>query len=148
MALVCLFFLGVGGFMLWTEQRKLITYRPIPVTVLSTSVDQRSDDDGGLTYRPVVTYRYEVEGRSYRSSRVTPLTESRSSYAWARALADRFAAGGVYTGWYDPERPEDSFLVRRRSVMPLAFTGIPAVALVLLGVAAAQRTGARRAVHL
>jgi hypothetical protein len=143
MMAVCLLFLGVGGFMLWTEQRKLITYRPIPVTVLATSVDQRSDDDGALTYRPVVTYRYEVGGRAYRSSRVTPLTESRTSYAWARALADRFAAGGVYTGWYDPARPEDSFLVRRRSVIPLAFTGIPAIALLALGLAARQNSERR-----
>jgi Protein of unknown function (DUF3592) len=131
----CLLFVGAGVFALWTEQRKLTTYRPVAVTVLGTDVGESAGDDGP-TYHPVVSYRYEVGGRSYQSSRVTPLNESSGTYRWARALADRFAAGGVYTGWYDPKRPEESFLVRRRSVIPYAFMGIPAVALLILALAA------------
>ena len=135
MAAFCLLFLGIGARMAWVQHHRLATYQPVPVTVLGTSVEEVSGDDGS-TYRPVVTYRYEVAGRAYVASRVTPLNESRGR-RWARDLADRFAVNERYTGYYDPARPQDAFLLRRSSVFPYVFMGIPAVALVLLAHTAA-----------
>ena len=127
----CTLFLGIGATMAAKEQRRLSVFRPVPATVLSTRVQVHSDPDGN-TYEPVVVYRYRVQDREYTASRVTPLKESRSG-RWARRVTARYAVGGEYTAYYDPDNPSEAFLLRSRSVLPLAFVGIPLIGLVLIG---------------
>jgi hypothetical protein len=138
MTVVCLAFFGVGARLVWLEHHRLTTYEPMTATVLAEQVVESRDSDGGTTYRPEVTYRYEVDGRTYVGKRVTPLNEGRGGH-WAYDLVRRFAVGGTYTGFYDPAHPSDAYLLRQRSLLPYLFVGIPLAALVLLaGVIAGQ----------
>lgn len=141
MALFSLPFLPYGAWRAWEQHRQLTTYRPVSVMVLAVGV---KDVSGGRrsTFRPVVTYRYDVGGRSYTGGRVTPLNESRSG-RWAFDVAGRYGVGGTYTGYYDPARPSESFLVRRSSPAPFIFIGIPL--LLMLARAAVTRSTRRSA---
>ena len=132
MAAFCCLFLGIGVVSLAKEQRRLSVFQPVAATVLSTRVEEHSDSDGS-TYEPVIVYRYRVQGREYTASRVTPLKESRSG-RWAQRVIGRYQVGSEYTAYYDPEQPEEAFLLRTRSVIPWAFIGIPLVGMVLIGV--------------
>jgi len=130
MGAFCCVFLAFGGTMLAKEQRRLSVYLPVSATVLSTRVEEHSDSDGS-TYEPVVVYRYRVQDREYTASRVTPLKESRSG-GWASRVAARYQVGSEYTAFYDPADPGEAFLLRKRSVLPWGFVGIPLVGLLLI----------------
>jgi hypothetical protein len=127
LAAFCLPFLPYGGWRVWVQHRQLATYRPVPVTVLASRVEEMSGDSGP-TYRPVVTYRYAVAGRTYIGKRVTPLNESRSG-RWAYDVIGRYAVGTTETAYYDPARPSESFLLRRSSPAPYVFVALPLLAL-------------------
>jgi len=142
MAAFCCAFLVVGTRMLWKEQRRLTTFRPIEATVVDRRVVEHRDSDGS-TYEPVVEYRYIVGDRFYTANGVTPLRESRSS-VWAYDIIGRFTIGGAYTAWYDPQSPGEAYLLRTRSIVAPAFIAIPLVGLLLIsaglrGVAVRQR---------
>ena len=130
MGAACCLFLGIGVTMLIKEQRRLLMFEPVTATVLSARVEEHSDSDGS-TYEPVVVYRYRVADREYTASRVTPLRESRSG-DWARRVTSRYAIGGDYTAFYDPEDPAEAFLLRSRSFLPWAFVGIPFAGILFL----------------
>ena len=65
----------------------------------------------GREYRPVIQYRYQVEGRQYESDVVsssgTGLFTDRSK---AEALLEEVSAGGAPVVHYNPERPEQALL--------------------------------------
>ena len=130
MGAFCCLFLGIGATMLAKEQRRLSVFQPVTATVVSTSVEEHSDSDGS-TYEPVVMYRYRVRDRDYVASRVTPLRESRSG-RWAYRVTERYQVGREYTAFYDPADPAEAFLLRKRSVLPWGFIGIPLVGLVII----------------
>jgi hypothetical protein len=117
-----LVFGSIGGVALTREYQRLATWQPIQARVLDKRVDTHVDSDGN-TYRPVVNYRYEVNGRTYTSSRTLPINESRSG-RWAYRVIERFAIGGTYTAWYDPGDPSNAFLVRSHSVIAPIFAAI------------------------
>jgi uncharacterized protein DUF3592 len=133
MGVFCSLFLGVGVTMAAKEQRRLSVYQPVTATVLSTRVEEHSDTDGS-TYEPVVAYRYRVQGREYTASRVTPLKESRSG-RWASQVTAQYQIGSEHTAFYDPDHPEDAYLMRTRSVLPWVFIGLPLVAILFIGAA-------------
>jgi len=130
-------FLGFGVHAVWREQRSLMTFRPVTAEVSETRVESRSDSEGS-SYAPVVTYRYVVDGRTYVSSRTTPLNESGGA-RWARRITSRFEPGAHYTAYYDPDEPANAFLVRDRSAAPWAFVGIPLVPVLLIAAAARKK---------
>ena len=130
MGAFCCLFLGLGATMLAKEQRRLSVFQPVTATVVSTSVEEHSDSDGS-TYEPVVIYRYRVRDRDYVASRVTPLRESRSG-RWAYRVTERYQVGREYTAFYDPADPAEAFLLRKRSVLPWGFIGIPLVGLMMI----------------
>ena len=133
MAAFCSIFLGVGATMIYNENRRLTTYRPVEATVLATRVEEHSDSDGS-TYEPVVEYRYYVNDREYTASRVTPLKMSRSG-GWASRVIAKYRTGATYMAYYDPANPSEAFIMRTRSFIPWAFVIIPTIGLVILGVA-------------
>lgn len=124
-------FLGVGVTMVAKEQRRLSVFQPVTATVMSTRVEEHSSSNGS-TYEPVVAYRYEVNGREYVASGVTPLTESRSG-RWAYRVSAHYQAANNYTAFYDPANPAEAFLMRSRSIIPWAFIGIPLIAILGIG---------------
>ena len=130
MGAVCCVFLGIGVTLMAKEQRRLSVFQPVTATVLSTRVEEHSDSDGS-TYEPVIVYRYRVQGREYTASRATPLKESRSG-RWAKRVTARYQVGSEHTAYFDPENPGDAFLLRSRSIIPWAFTGISLIGLLFI----------------
>ena len=128
--LVPLIFMGVGGWMAWDQHRKITTFEPVPATVLSSKVQvvHGTDSKGRQTtsYEPLVEYRYEVDGRTYRSEEVTPLGGS-STRGWAQSIVDRYAKGSQTEAYHNPSDPSDVFLLKEYSFFPYAFLLFPVV---------------------
>ena len=143
MAVLCSAFVALGAWLFLTEGRRLSNARPVPATVLATDVRSvRSTGRGGttVTLKPVVLFRYNINGREYTADRVTPLNESRSGQ-WAYKLIARYPVGATVTAWFDPAHPEQAFLLHEWSLPPLFFVVFP---LLLLGLMTFMVLRARR----
>lgn len=119
-------FIAVGVGLLGLQVERLITWRAVPAVVTSTGIQSVHGSKGGTSYRPVVTYRYRVDGRAYAASTVTIILESRS-WDWATGIVARYPRGSTTTAYVDPKDPTKAFLVRQVSVIPLVFLIIPLV---------------------
>lgn len=75
------------------------------------SSEVRSERAGrSLTYRPVVRYRFRVDGREYSNTRVFFGNNASAREAEAQERAARYPAGRVVEVRYQPGRPEESVL--------------------------------------
>jgi hypothetical protein len=102
---------------------------PVEATVVATSVESRRGGRGGLSYLPRVRYRYVVRDTTYFGERTTVLDLS-STRGWAEGVAGQFHPGQTVTAYYDPDRPDQAFLVPTIGGLPLALI---AVAVLWLG---------------
>lgn len=89
---------------------------PVAMGRVETSNVERLRDDGTrigdlttYTYRPVVRYRFEVEGQSRIGTRATLLGES-ASEAWAAEITTRYPPGAIVGVHYDPDDPSIAYL--------------------------------------
>jgi hypothetical protein len=102
----------------WRSESALIARAvEVEAVVLAASVEPYSTGSGTSRenqWRPLVRYRYAVDGSSYESDRVTPLGKG-GSRGWANELVARFAVGEPATAYVDPGDPERAFLVPVRS---------------------------------
>lgn len=85
--------------------------RPVDAVVESTSVDHRVVDDDDQ-YRPVVEYRYAVDGQTYTHDNVFPgsFERWRDSRFWAEDVANDYRAGQTVEARYNPRRPSDAYI--------------------------------------
>lgn len=118
----------VGGVATIGQYRKLATYRPVEATVVSKMVEVHSQTTrnartGGisqsLSYRPIVRYRYEAEGRSMFAETVRPLDWPSFRSRGAQKLIDRYEVGQATTAYVDPQDPSKAFLDRSLHGVPL-----------------------------
>ncbi len=130
---LCLVFLAIGTRLLWVQEIQLARYVPVAMTVDSSRIEVIPSQDGPPTYRPVITYHYELDGQRYRGHRVTPLNTS-GGKAWAEARLREYGVGRAYVGYHDPAAPGQSFLARERAVLPYLFMIIPLFGLIVCGV--------------
>lgn len=134
-------FLGVGTWFIIQQQHKLETWLPVPARVLSATIEVNRSSDS-TSYKPVVRYSYEVDGRSLQNDQVTILNMS-SGRGWAQKILDRFPVGSECTAWHDPEDPAESYLLHEISFFPYIFVLFPQIFLALGGaVVYAGLTGA------
>ncbi len=82
-----------------------------PCTILTSTVAETDDEED--PYRPLVRYRYEVDGRSYESNQLSRGSGTTASYDRARDQAARYRPGAPATCWVDPDHPALSVLERR-----------------------------------
>ena len=131
---VFLVFLFIGARLLWLQEARLMRYTPVRVTIDATRIDELpgSGSEGEPSYRPVVTYHYEIDGERHTGQRVTPLSTT-GGHAWAAQRVANYRVGQAYTAWHDPALPNESFLARERVIVPYLFTGIPLLGLILCG---------------
>jgi len=126
--IVPLVFLGFGGYMAWSQHHKITTYQPVPATVLSADVKTiRTRDSRGRTstsYKPVVKYRYQVDGRTHTCDAVTPIEES-GMHSWAHGIVEQYPAGQETEAYYNPADPSEAFLVKQYSFFPYVFLLCP-----------------------
>jgi len=141
---VFLVFFFVGARLLWLQEARLIRYTPVRVTINATRIDEipvSGGSEGEPSYRPVVTYHYEIDGERHTGQRVTPLNTT-GGHAWAAQRVANYRIGQAYTAWHDPALPTESFLARERVIVPYLFTIIPLLGLILcgLGIAGLRKT--------
>ena len=138
---LCLVFFGIGARLLWLQEARLMSYTPVQVTIESARIDEITDEEGERSYRPVIAYRYTLDGERYAGHRVTPLNTS-GGRAWAEQRLAAYRVGSVHTAWHDPALPHESFLARERAVLPYLFMMIPIFGLVVcgLGIQGLRRT--------
>jgi len=145
MTVFLMVFVAVGGRLVFVEWHRLNAARPMPATVLSTTVESIRGSKGGYTYRPVVTFRYEMNGHVYLGTHVTPISESRSGQ-WAYNLVARYPVGSTVTAWVDPLDPGDAYLLHEWSFLPLIFVAFPGLVLIFVwGAAISERRRHRSA---
>jgi len=63
-------------------------------------------DQGRQLFRPVVRYRYEIDGQRYEGSRIRwAAYEGHRKYTRARRMLDQYRSGSAVKVHYDPQRP-------------------------------------------
>jgi Protein of unknown function (DUF3592) len=127
---VVMAFLGIialaGALATLSQLERLVTWRSVPAVIEASRVEAVRGSKGGTTYRPVVTYAYRVGDRTYYSSTVTVILESRS-WSWASGIAIRYRPGASTTAYVNPKDPRRAFLVHDLSPFPLVLVVIPLV---------------------
>lgn len=85
------------------------TWPAVPVTIIKAKVFAGEDDWGIKAH-----YRYTIDGREFRSSRVRYGGESYATREAAQAELDRLGArpGATVPAYYDPARPRRAVLAR------------------------------------
>lgn len=113
--------IGLGLFCL--QVYRIATYRPVSANVTLSGVAAVRGNKG-TSYKPVVVYNYRYQGTQYEASTVMPITIS-AGQAWAKGIADNYRPGQVTTAYVNPDHPNNAYLVRRVSLMPLIFVAFP-----------------------
>jgi hypothetical protein len=127
------------------EERALRVYRETTCTVLAKKLDihygvhDYSDGDGGrrqqkvATYRPDFLIRYRVGDRDYEAWTYDAGRAHTSGFSDHDAILARFAVGGRYPCWYDPDDPGEAVLARGHTtaswfglLFPLIFVAVGA----------------------
>ena len=115
--------IGFGGHLAIKQQRRMESFSAkTTATVLGKQVVRRSQRSGGKTtcyHRPVVTFRFEVQGRTFSSSSIFPHDfEVGGNSLFAKAPLEKFEVGQETTAYYNPDDPKQACLVRRPSFNP------------------------------
>jgi hypothetical protein len=135
--------LGFGGLFFGRPVLRMIEARgwtPVSCEILSSGVEQRSDEDGS-TYRVAVTYRYHVDDRPLIGDRYKFVPGSSSGRARKLAVVERLPVGTRTTCYVNPSNPADAVVERGPTgdlwfgVIPLTFAivGATGVAAAFLG---------------
>lgn len=103
-------FLGIIFF----TQRRVNTVGKWPTTtgtIILSTVEARSDSEGGTTYYPVVRYTYQVRGQTFQGDRIAPGMEVGGS--GAGKVSARYPTGAQVPVYYDPQSPSDAVLEKK-----------------------------------
>jgi hypothetical protein len=79
-------------------------------TVILSTIQMRSDSEGGSTAYPVVHYSYQVMGQAYQGRKVMPGPDIGGS--GARKVVERYPEGAQVMVYYNPQKPSDALLER------------------------------------
>jgi hypothetical protein len=119
--LLCLGMIAIGVFlfrtMFWTPVsawRAAQSWQELPCTVVESRVIRNNPSGkAGLSYRPGITYEYELYGRTYRSSRYSFRDDYESADSGdSSEIVDRYPPGLRTTCWVDPAHPSEAVLDR------------------------------------
>lgn len=101
-----------------------------PATVIWSRVKSHSGSKGSTTYSVDVFYRYQFQGRDYRSNSYSLMSGSSSGRDAKQEIVDSFPSGSSLTCYVNPQKPWQA-IVRRNPgagglflLFPLPFLGI------------------------
>jgi len=103
-------FLAVIYFM----RKKMAEVSQWPSTmgnVVMSTIERRSDSEGGHTDYPVVQYSFQVNGQAYQSTKRAPGPEVGGT--GARGVVAKYPAGAQVMVFYNPQNPSDAVLERK-----------------------------------
>ena len=79
--------------------------------VTRSEVEQRSDNEGGRTYRPSIRYDYIVNGKQYTGNKYCFGVNCSSESQRAKKIVVEYHVGSTVKVYYSPSLPEKSVLV-------------------------------------
>lgn len=103
----------IGCIEIVRQHARITGFRGVRATIVSTEMVRGSR----YSNKPIVRYKYEVEGQVFSCKQVCPV-HCQGSAMWARSVIADFPVGDVVDAWYDPERPTQAFLIRRYRFSP------------------------------
>lgn len=127
---VGLAFAGIGGYMYYGQQQAIQEHEPVDATVVNTNVDKEvdtdTDGDRETNFYARISYEYTVDGQTYTSDNIRPagVEKSYNSRSGAEDFLSDYQSGEDVTAYYDPQSPDEAFLVKDKSTGLLAFAGI------------------------
>ena len=98
------------------QYRVVSTYQPVQASVLSSEV-KRWESDHVAHYDADIRYQFEVNGRTYQSDRLAPLT-TYGSEEGANSMVARYKPDHPCEAFYDPADPSQAVLLRRYVFSP------------------------------
>lgn len=115
-ALICLVFVSIASMVMWLgflrpmqrSHEALATWRALPCTIVSSRVVPHRGKR--TTYSVDVLYRYQVDGRDYKSNRFDFLGGTSSGYQGKAEIVRRLPPGFSATCWVNPADPLDAVL--------------------------------------
>ena len=84
------------------------SFVPVQAKVLESEVRSRTRD-GKRSYHPHIYYRFEVEGKGYRSKRYSFININNTKSSVEAAVANH-PVGAVVTAYYNPDNPKKAVL--------------------------------------
>ena len=103
-------FLGILFFMR-RRMSQVSTWPSTMGTVMMSTIELRSDSEGGSTEYPVVQYSYQVGGQGYQSMKLAPGPELGGT--GARKVVAKYQPGTQVMVFYDPQKPSDAVLEKK-----------------------------------
>jgi uncharacterized protein DUF3592 len=103
-------------------------WRETPCVILSSAVEEDRGESG--VYRILITYGYEVAGRSYSSSRYDFSTGATAGFRGKRTVVNRLAPGKTTVCYVNPTDPTDS-VIKRGITWDILFWGVFAAILLI-----------------
>lgn len=90
-------------------------YRPVSAKVLSSRIDsqmERRGNSSSFVYKALVTYEYQVQGKTYQSHRFSYTGGVHGNRDDAHAVIAHYPVGSVHTAYFNPDKPEEAVLNR------------------------------------
>ena len=124
----------------WRDVRTFTVWRPTTCTIVAKEIGSTGGSGKSRpSYRPDITFRYEVSGKVYRCTGWDSWAlfgdYGGGSEKYYERVLDRYEIDRAYPCWVDPGDPSHAVLVRRvrplyiLAVMPLALTALGALGL-------------------
>lgn len=131
---VCGFTCLFAGDMIYRTLTFLVVSEPVLGTVQSSTVESVPAAYGGPDYKPVISYQYRYQGRSFTSRNLKPgPMDAYEAEHRAREVAGRYAPGETVTVHVHPDTPSEAFLMRSGPSLWVWAFGLITLALALGG---------------
>jgi hypothetical protein len=128
-------FLSLFATRAWRDVRVLAVWQKASCTIVEKGIGSTSRSRLRPAYRPEITFRYQVEGRTHQCTGWDSWAVSGDYGGGGREfyerVLDRYQVGASYPCWFDPKDPSKAVLVRR--LRPLYLLGVLPLALIVLG---------------
>jgi hypothetical protein len=106
----------------YRQSAKARNWSSVTGRVVSSRVEEHSDNEGGTTSYPAVVYEYSVGGVTRQNNKIAPGLQWGGTGA-GRVVA-RYPAGSAVSVFYDPQNPSDSMLERSGKTSIIWYTVI------------------------
>ena len=87
------------------------TFTRVDAAVVSAQVTSFKGAKGAVHYVANVSYKYSVEGKTYQSDKLAPLSMW-GSEEWANAVVAKYKASPACHAYYNPQDPGEAILMR------------------------------------
>ncbi len=104
---------GIGtlvlGFSWYNNAKETEKWPTVEGVVVSATVNTH-ESDGSTMYKPVITYKYSVNGKEYTSPKLSFSDYSSSNSDYAYETVNKYPKGTKVTVFYNPEKPYKAVL--------------------------------------